>query len=343
MSQLKDLNHAEHAADIIAKAAGLAKANQPFALITSLAIEGGAAREVGSLALVDQDGDMTGYLSNGCIDRDIQHHAVEALASKTKKLIQYGNGSRYVDLKLPCGGALTVLIDPKPDLAAILKAEADFKARRIVSMAFHGPSEDDSAVSRVFHYAPRHRLVLAGRGAIFRAMAQIGQATGYEVFGCSPDTEDLEAVAPVLSEAPIHLTSPNSHQNFEILDAHSAFLTLFHDHDWEPLLLKAALDTPCQFIGSLGSRRTHDMRKETLRQMGVEEEALTRLRGPIGLVPSLRDAPSIAVSAIAEIVAAFQQSDVTLGAQMGADQTTPRASAMPNVSAKSAPMTEMKI
>jgi xanthine dehydrogenase accessory factor len=71
-------------------------------------------------------------------------------------------------------------------------------------------------------------------------------------------------------------------------------------------LLRAAIETPAHFIGSLGSRRTHDMRCETLRQMGVNEASLERLNGPIGLVPSLRDASSIAASALAEIVAAFQ-------------------------------------
>ncbi|MFO7772022.1 MAG: XdhC family protein, partial [Roseovarius gahaiensis] len=67
----EDLTYTEHASDIIAKAAALINAGRPFALITSMAIEGGAAREVGSLALVESNGAMTGYLSNGCIDRDI--------------------------------------------------------------------------------------------------------------------------------------------------------------------------------------------------------------------------------------------------------------------------------
>jgi xanthine dehydrogenase accessory factor len=306
MSQPDDLTYAEHAFDIIAKAAELAKANRPFALITSLAIEGGAAREVGSIAIVEQSGAMTGYLSNGCIDRDIQHHALDALASRKKKLIRYGDGSRYVDLKLPCGGALTILIDPAPAKAAILSAEADLNARQTSSLKFSCPAGEMPALCYEFEYTPRHRLVLAGRGAIFRSMAQIAKATGYEVYALSPELHDLDAVRPVLNAEPVHLTSPNSSVPLDVLDAHSAFLTLFHDHDWEPALLRAALHTPARFIGSLGSRRTHEIRKETLRQMKVPESSIDRLRGPIGLVPSLRNASSIAVSALAEIVAEFR-------------------------------------
>ncbi|PJI85368.1 xanthine dehydrogenase accessory factor [Yoonia maricola] len=302
------LIYAEHASDIIAQGAMLARESQPFALVTSLAIEGGAAREVGSLALVDAQGGMTGYLSNGCIDRDIQHHAMDALRLGQKKLIRYGDGSRFADLKLPCGGALTVLIDPEPDTSAIIDASAKFAARQPVSLAFDGQDEMGTTLSQTFTYTPQHRLVLAGRGAIFRSVAQIGHATGYDLHLMSPETEDLAAIGH-LSRAPAtHLTSPESDISLDMLDAYAAFLTLFHDHDWEPGLLRAALQTPAGFIGSLGSRRTHAMRQEALRTMGLSEGDLARLHGPIGLVPSLRDASSIAVSTLAEIVAAFQDS-----------------------------------
>lgn len=306
MLQPKGLNDIEQASAIITKAAELASANHPFALITSLAIEGGAAREVGSLAMVDATGEMTGYLSNGCIDHDIRHHAATALRTKTKKLIRYGDGSRYVDLKLPCGGALTVLIDPAPDIVALQKAATDFAARRTVSLTFIEPAGGEAPARRSFTYRPTARLVLAGRGAIFRRMTQLGHATGYEVYALSPELDDLAAVRPFLSANPSHLTSPQADIALDMLDAHTAFLTLFHDHDWEPALLKIALGSSSRFIGSLGSRRTHEMRKQALRQMHVPPDAIARLRGPIGLVPSLRDAPSIAVSALAEVVAAFQ-------------------------------------
>lgn len=299
--------YTEHPSEILSKAVDLADHGRPFALITSLAIEGGAAREVGSLAIVEKDGIMTGYLSNGCIDRDIQHQALATLQSGKKKLIRYGNGSRYADLKLPCGGAISVLIDPTPNLPAIKQAAASLLARKSFTLLFEGLEDVGVPVSKRFTYAPRHRLVLAGRGAIFRAMAQVGYTTGYDVHLLSPETEDLVAISHLTHVSPIHLTTPNNVEDLCMLDAYSAFVTLFHDHDWEPALLNAALKTPACFVGSLGSRRTHEIRRELLRQMGFSETSLLRLRGPIGLVPSLRDAPSIALSAMAEVVAAFRE------------------------------------
>jgi xanthine dehydrogenase accessory factor len=294
------VTYAEHAADIMSKAADLIEGGRKFALITSVGIEGGAAREVGSLALVDENDRMTGYLSNGCIDRDIQYHAMEALRSGQKTLIRYGDGSRFADLKLPCGGALDVLIDPEPDLAAILAAHQTFGLRRPVTLSFQ--SEARGGRSYQFTYAPPFRLCLAGRGAIFRSVAKAAYATGFDVCLLSPEVEDLAAVGHLASQPAVHLISPDRSVVLDVLDEYSAFLTLFHDHDWEPSLLKAALQTDANFIGSLGSMRTHAMRCATLRGMGVPEDALQRLRGPIGMVPSLRDASFIAVSALAEIV-----------------------------------------
>ncbi|MEJ6397703.1 XdhC family protein [Yoonia sp. 208BN28-4] len=293
-----DISYVEHASDVIAAAADLARAGRKFALITSVGIEGGAAREVGSLALVDDRGAMAGYLSNGCIDSDIQFHATEALRLGRKQLVRYGNGSRFVDLKLPCGGALDVLIDPAPDLDAVLDASDRLTARHPTDLAFTTPDGEQHR----FTYLPKFRLVLAGRGAIFRAVAEVAQSAGFQIGLLSPQEDDLAAVGHLAITAPVHLTSPDQAITLADLDAHAGFLTLFHDHEWEPALVRAALDTQARYVGCLGSLRTQAARKDTLRAMGVQEDDLARLRGPIGLVPSLREAPLIAISAIAEIV-----------------------------------------
>lgn len=319
-------NYAEQTADILAVAVRLIEDQRRFALVTSLAIEGGAAREVGALAVVDQDGQMTGYLSNGCIDRDIQHRACAALAQNRKDLIRYGEGSRFVDLKLPCGGALEVLIDPDPDRAALIRAKQDFDARRPATLVFWpGAVGTGLQEGHRFTYAPPVRLCLAGRGAVFRAMAQLGSAAGYDLHLMSPDPLDLAAVGHLAAAPVVHLTSPSQKIEPGFGDSRSAFLTLFHDHDWEPHLLRQALETPAGFIGSLGSRRTHARRCDTLRAMGVSDRSMTRLHGPIGLVGSLRDASLIAVSALAEIVATFPSQLIELRRPTPADppQTLP--------------------
>lgn len=306
------ITYKDHAVDVLAQVSTYVRTKRPFALVTSVEIKGGSARDVGSLAVVSEEGNMTGYMSNGCIDQDILFHATECLRSGAAKLLRYGAGSPFQDLTLPCGGALSVLIDPNPDKIALMEAYADLLARRPATLTFD-PKQTDSHPITVA-YQPKLSLSLAGRGAIFRATVKVGHTIGFDVSAFSPDLADLEVVDPYCRETPTHLLSTKSAISLN-LDHNSAFLTLFHDHDWEPNFIVAALETSAGFIGALGSRRTQAARLERLVEMGVSEVNLARVRGPIGLVPSLRDAHLIAVSALAEVsqVFAYKQQVVVAG------------------------------
>jgi xanthine dehydrogenase accessory factor len=295
------IRYTEHPQDVVAHAVALLEAGTPFALITSVEIKGGAARELGSLAVVEADGAMTGYMSNGCIDADIRMQALSLLeGGGGARVLRYGEGSPFLDLTLPCGGALELLLDPAPAEAVLRHVHAELSARRAVAMPFALPD----GATRSFTYAPKPRLALAGRGAVFRATAEVAAAAGFELHLYSPEEGDLQALEPLSAPLQTRLTTPSAAPALD-LDAFSGFLTLFHDHDWEPALLQAALATQARFIGCLGSRRTHEMRLALLQAEGVPAEALTRITGPVGLVPSLRQAPLIAVSAVAQLASVF--------------------------------------
>ena len=104
--------------------------------------------------------------------------------------------------------------------------------------------------------------------------------------------EDVFAVATIVRTAGVTAAKPGAK-------------ALLRDHDWEPAFLTAALATPAGFIGALGSQKTQTARIAHLAEKGSSEHDLKRVRGPIGLVPSLRDANLIAVSALAEVAQAF--------------------------------------
>lgn len=86
------------------------------------------------------------------------------------------------------------------------------------------------------------------------------------------------------------------------IDADSAAVLFYHDHDYEPAILSYLLTTPAFYIGAQGSRSTQRTRLMRLAEMGVSEEAMSRVRGPIGLIPSSRDPRMLAVSVLAEII-----------------------------------------
>lgn len=297
---LKPIHYIEHAADVVGCAVQQIANKQRFVLVTAVDMHGGSSRELGTLALVREDGEMFGYLSNGCIDRDIQLQAVAALDLGTRRILHYGAGSPFLDLTLPCGGGLKLLLDPDPDIDALKKAHKLLSKRQEASLRFILPDGEPMQ----FVYGPKPRLALAGRGSVFRAMAETGHGAGFDLMLYSPEREDLEAVerfSPIHSQ---HLTNPQNMAGLD-LEHHSAFLTLFHDHDWEPELLREALHSQARFIGCLGSKRTHKLRCNRLLALGASPDDIARIAGPIGLVPSLRQAPFIAVSAMAHIIERF--------------------------------------
>ena len=299
------IHYLEHAADVISCAIRMIAQTRRFVLVTVIDIKGGSSRELGTLALIADDGQMYGYLSNGCIDRDIQIQGAKALSRKAPQVLKYGVGSPFMDLTLPCGGSLTLLLDPVPDHEQLRAAHQVLRGRYNAQLRFHPPGLDSIS----FSYSPPGLLVLAGRGSVFRAVAACGQAAGFDLYLLSPEEQDLQATAHFDRVKQEKLASPDAVQKIP-LDNHSAFLTLFHDHSWEPHLLAEALKTPVRFIGALGSRRTHEDRRQTLMGMGVPERQVDRICGPIGLVSSLRQAPLIGVSAVAHVTEAFTRSIV---------------------------------
>ena len=136
-----------------------------------------------------------------------------------------------------------------------------------------------------------------GRPATFAALAC---AAGFPVTLLSPDDETLAAGLAAGCETR-HLVSKRFPEDLAP-DRRTAVVLFFHDHEWEPPILAAALDSPAFYIGAQGSRRARDTREAGLEALGVVAGSYARMKGPIGLVPSARDARTLAVSVLAEVL-----------------------------------------
>ena len=86
-------------------------------------------------------------------------------------------------------------------------------------------------------------------------------------------------------------------------DSRTAVVTLTHDPKLDDPALDRALKSEAFYIGALGSRKTHGKRLERLRELGHGDDALARIRGPVGLNIGAVTAPEIALSVLAQIVA----------------------------------------
>jgi xanthine dehydrogenase accessory factor len=88
------------------------------------------------------------------------------------------------------------------------------------------------------------------------------------------------------------------------LNSNSFVVLLTHDPKLDDPALKVALPSPARYVGALGSPTTHAKRLARLREEGMPEQQLARLHAPIGLKLGASTPEEIAVSIIAEVVAA---------------------------------------
>jgi xanthine dehydrogenase accessory factor len=257
------------------------------ALVTLVEISGSSPRPLGSQIAVAEDGRAKGAVTGGCVERSIVLDALAAIAAGQNRLERYGEGSRFKDLKLPCGSGITVHFDvglSDEKVAALLQARA---ARTVAAYDIHA---DGLVFEKI--YEPQRRLVVAGQGNVMPWLEKLAAMTEYEVRVFSPDTNTLTAPADF---------------DAGLLDRYTAFVSLFHDHGFEPELLDKALASPVFYIGALGSRRAQAARLRALADRGWNPAMLGRIHGPIGLDIGARTPPEIAVAVVAEIVAAARR------------------------------------
>lgn len=250
-----------------------------IAIVVLTAVSGGTLRSPGALMAVTPS-EVFGYISNGCVDADIVAHA---RAGQSGTFI-YGDGSPYRDIILPCGGCLQVTIVQSPDMSYLADTLRDLEQRNVAVLTL-----DECSIALV----PRLRLRLAGRGEACLALAELAQRGGFDVTVQSPDEDIMSGY--------IHLKNPNNPPNITD-DSRTAFVCLFHDHNWESGLLKQALSGSAFYVGAMGSARTHQIRCQKLIEMGVSDDDISRIKAPVGLVASQRNARFLAVSILAEIL-----------------------------------------
>ena len=280
-----------------------------LAIITG--IEGPSYRPLGAMMAVLDARRRVGSLSSGCVEGDIALHADEARTADAPRQVRYGLGSPYKDIQLPCGGGLDVLLVPEPG-RAVLRDALDRHARReactlvvdpatgALGLAATGETGWSGARFQV-RIEPEIAFMVFGKGPEATSFAALAGAAGFPVTLLSPDEETLDAGAAA-GCATRHMVSKRVPEDL-VPDRRTAVVLFFHDHEWEPPILAALLDSPAFYIGAQGSRRARATREADLADLGVPPGTVARLKGPIGLVPSARDARTLAVSVLAEVLA----------------------------------------
>ncbi len=284
------------------------------ALVTLVRVDGNAPRAEGAQMAVSESGEFTGYISGGCLEQAIALEAVDAIKAGTPRLLRYGKGSPYFDIRLPCGSGLDVYVQPMTDAQAIrtmserLERREPFAFRidlsagsaRIEALADQaGPPQQSRREGNAFIrvYAPAVRCLVIGSSPIAVALAELAASTGFEAEFYAPD---IEALPPLPGSVRLHPLIPRG--RFPA-DRWTAAVLAFHDHEQELPVLTELMESPCFFIGAIGSKNAHEARSLALADAGLSAVQIARIQSPAGLVPGLKTAPFVALSILTQIVA----------------------------------------
>jgi xanthine dehydrogenase accessory factor len=165
----------------------------------------------------------------------------------------------------------------------------------------HGERRGDELSVFVNAFAPPPRMLVFGAIDFAAAVARVGKFLGYHVTVC--DARQVFATKSRFPDADeVIVEWPHRFLAGTSIDSRTVICVLTHDPKFDVPLLEVALRTPAGYIGAMGSRRTHEDRIERLREVGLTEAELARLRSPIGLDLGARTPEETAVSIAAELI-----------------------------------------
>ena len=142
---------------------------------------------------------------------------------------------------------------------------------------------------------PRPQIVVCGSSPVAVAIAELGRRLGFAVTVCAPAAEQA-----AFAEADRRIEG----YALPVDEAGARFIVVATQGRGDEAALQAALAVDADYVAFVGSRKKAEALKAELARRGVAAERLARLKAPAGLDLGAITPDEIALSILAEIVAA---------------------------------------
>lgn len=199
------------------------------------------------------------------------------------------------------------------DLAAeAVNTDAPLRRR----LMFPGHGQDRTLELFAELHRPGPAVLIMGANPVGRAVAELARTVGRRAVLVAPSGDtSVRAGVEVRADDPgrFLLAAPPGPSD--------ALIVSDHDAPWVDEVLRVALASDAFFVGMLGSRRHAPEAVRRLRDAGVPEAHLMRLRSPCGLDIGSRTPAEIGLSIMAEIIATERGRD---GRPLGMNWALPR-------------------
>ncbi len=252
--------------DILTQAQRLRAEGRPFALATVVVARQPTSGTPGARAIITADARLEGWVGGHCAQPAVLRQGLAALADGQPRLV-------------------VLSPDAQPD-----QPMQDGVVP--VTMTCAGQGELHIFVEP---FLPRAGLVVIGASPVARALARLGSILDFDVWACDPEA-DMNAF-------------PEADRLMDSLDALKPQLTTrsyvivatFGHYD--EAALQTALESPASYVGLVASQKRLESVREYLRERGLAEETLQRLKRPLGLPGRMTKPAEIAFSVMAELLA----------------------------------------
>jgi len=220
--------------------------------------------------LVRDDGSIVGTIGGGCVEAEVWQAAREVMELERPKTLTFDlNQDPKYDTGLVCGGTLEIYVEPVLPVPHLYIFGAGHVSINLYQAALLA-GFDVSVIDDRESYANPERFPQAR-----------------EIHA-----DDFEKVCAVLA--------PTENDYLVIT-------TRGHRDDMR--VLRWAVETPARYVGMIGSERKWLKICEALEREDVAREKLERVHSPVGLEIGAQTPEEIAISIVAEMIAARRQAE----------------------------------
>jgi xanthine dehydrogenase accessory factor len=242
--------------------AELEEANNAGALCTVVRTQGSTPRRAGCKMLVYPDGSFKGTVGGGELESRVIAEARQAISDGRPRLLEYNMTDPEHGDPGVCGGQVEVFVEPLQN---------------------------------------KPTIVVIGAGHVGKAVAHLAQWLGFRVL-VSDDRPEF-CTPQAFPEADQYLPGLMSDLPQKLEITHSTYFVLTtRGVDVDVQGLPKLLDTPAAYLGIIGSQKRWATTRKQLKDMGISENKLNRVRSPVGLEINAETPEEISVSIMAEII-----------------------------------------
>ncbi len=263
----------ERATDILELISTMKQKGEAFALATVVRTVAATAAKAGAKAIIRADGTVSeGWIGGGCARSAVLKAAREAIADGRSRLVS---------------------VQPPDVLQEKGIAAGDEQAGiRFVKNMCPSQGTMDVFVEPVL---PQPQIVVCGSSPVAVAIADLGRRVGFAITACVPAAEQA-----AFAEADRRIEG----YALPVDEQGARFIVVSTQGRGDEAALQAALAVDAAYVAFVGSRKKADALRRLLAERGVAPERLARLKAPAGLDLGAITPDEIAVSILAEIIAA---------------------------------------